>query len=176
MLARLSTLAISFAALGLVAGFSQSAAAAPLIKSQSPCTPAPIACVAFTDQGTIPIIRTVGLVAPSAGMAMVHFHGSATCEYSGADLGVVIFQSQIVDDPAATPDSRSPGGLHQGVRMLPKSGTSNGRAPFNLSSTRTFIIPKAGRTFFHFKIARVNMSPDTICGVHNATFSIVFIP
>jgi hypothetical protein len=141
MIARLSTLAIALFTLWIVVGVSQSASAATVIKTQAPCAPDPVQCETIVDQGVIPTIRKINFNAPGRGVAMVQFHGSAQCENAGASPGIVILQSQIVDDAAATPDGTGPGGLWQGVQMLPAAGLVRGRDSFNFSSTRTFVIP-----------------------------------
>jgi hypothetical protein len=174
------SLAVAFAVLSLsgLTSLAGSASAAAVIKSQTPCVPNPNYCRQFTWTGSIPTIRNYNFTAPSKGTAMVQFHGTAVCENGGgvADGGLVIFRSQIVDEPDAVPDSHGPGGLWHGARMLPQQTLASGRVTFNLASTRTFAIPAAGTKSFRFRIARVNMSTDTYCFIYNASFTVVFIP
>jgi hypothetical protein len=177
MPARQVLVALALATLSIACGFAGDASAQVLFRSQGPCTPEPVACMTFTNTGDIPRLRAFRFTAPSRGTAVVQFHGSAVCEHAGSGDGVVIFQSQILDDTTLTPDARGPGGLQHGARMLPQTaGLTHGRTTFNLASTRLFTIAAAGEKTFVFKVARVNMSANTICGVFNATFTVMFTP
>ena len=150
------------------------AALAATVLTQAPCVDAPNPwCLSFGPNGTIPVIRIIRLNADAAGKAIVTFHGSVACLNSPTGLkGEVELVSQIVTGAAANPDPAQPGGLlHTGT--LPPDG----RATFNLGSTRVFTVPGAGAFTYRSKIRRVGLSPaSAVCRVYNAVFTIEFRP
>jgi hypothetical protein len=163
----------------LLVGQSPSAMAA-MIVTQEPCANSP--CVSFNedDANPIPVIRSAGLNAPSAGTAMIRFHGSLNCFNEFLRPRVVDVVSQIVLNVADTPDPNGPGGLRHAINFArgedPFFGGLNKANTFSLRSTRVVQIAGPGPHTFHFKIARLRMDSSTSCAVYNAAFSIVFVP
>jgi len=176
-----SRLASVAAFLGLFCVFAVPAGAAPVIKSQAPCSSTTF-CLQFTNTGTIPVIRSFTFTAPSVGTAEVSFHGALVCSdvnISQRNPVVVDLVSEIVTASNATPSATMPGGLRHAVVWEPiilNVLFTGFTQSFNLASTRVVSVTSAGNKNFFFKIARLRMDPDTSCVVYNAAFSVVFIP
>ena len=87
-------------------------ASAAVIKSQATCAGASGFCLEFSGPGTtIPVIRAIAFIAPSAGTAAVSFHGSLVCSNSSVTDKVVDFGTQIVPSASAVPVVNGPGAL-----------------------------------------------------------------
>jgi hypothetical protein len=156
-------------------------AAAQAIVTQGPCVSASGYCLGFTEEDdAIPVVRSVVFNAPSAGTAMVRFHGSVVCFNQFFRPAVVDLVSQIVTKAAAVPDPNGPGGLRHAIVFTagsdPLFGGIDKADTFNLRSTRVVEIAAAGPRKFFFKIASLRMDSATSCVVYNAAFSIVFVP
>jgi len=147
-----------------------------VISSQSPCSPGGGECLTFTDSsGPIPTIRSFDFTAPSAGEALVTFHGSLYCASGFTTTNSVVdVVSQIVPGTTDAPAISGPGGLRHAIVLTASSaGTSD---TFNLASTRVVNITAPGNTTFSFKMARLRMDTGTQCYVYNAAFTVVFTP
>lgn len=122
-------------------------ASAALIRFQAPCGAANDPCLGVAFNEPLPkSIRSFSFRAPSAGRAVVTFHGSTTCFYNGTPGGgVVDIVTQIGTDPNATPTAGAPGGLRHQIRILgdpdyssdsfiPKRRPAGGRLPLPVRS------------------------------------------
>jgi hypothetical protein len=172
---KLSVIAAA-AAVSLVTAPASSAAT--IIKTQEPCVRSGTYCLSFNQNGDVPVIRRFQFTAPAAGTAVVMFHGSLYCSSSDPPFRdrMVDLVSQIVVNDAA-PSRNGPGGMRQTVML--KDTPFNTDFPhdtFNLGSTRTVQIDRAGPMIFTFKIVRVRMDQAATCLVYNAAFTVIFAP
>jgi len=142
---------------------------AATVKTQAPCVePGFDYCVSFTHTPATVLIRALHFTAPSAGTAIVTFHGSMVCSNSEDFLDLF---SQILDTNGR-PDLTGPGALRHKTRLAPApAGTT-----FNLASTRVFTIASAGSTTFRFRIFKFEMYEPTVCKAYTAVFTVQFVP
>jgi hypothetical protein len=159
------------------------AVAQPVIVTQKPCLWFPddpeVDFCAFVNGSSIVTTRSIRLRAPSAGTAVVSFHGSIACDVSGTlQDRPLILVTQIVTKPDQAPDPDGPGGLL--LRTILKNTTEHVNGAFhsfNLSSMRTLEIGAAGNRNFYFRIERQDeLGQGVGCIVYNATFTVLFVP
>jgi hypothetical protein len=157
-------------------GLSATANAAALIRFQGPCGTANDPCLTVTSVEQLPrSIRSFSFFAPSAGRALVTFHGAMTCRSGETEFTRKIdIVSQIGTNPNVTPRASDPGGLRHEVLLA--GHPDQFVATFNLASTRAFVIPSAGNQTYFFKLAPITRGAGTTCFFYNLAFSIVFIP
>jgi len=148
------------------------ASAAALIHTQAPCVGAGF-CIGFTFADAIPVIRSIILNAPSAGTAQVTFNGSMTCTI--VNNTATTLDSQIVTGSGQVANKDGPGGLQHKAFHGENDITGDSQVTFNLASTRAVSIAGAGVRRFFFKINKVAMTAG-FCTIHNAAFSVIFIP
>jgi hypothetical protein len=126
---------------------------------------------------SLPVVRALTFNAPSAGRAEVSFHGSLTCSTTNSKRAFAEFNTRIVINNSEPVANDTAGGLSQALTMDP--GNVNKRFDStNLSATRTVVLP-AGKTTFQFKMSRpsgLDFTPNTSCVVHNAAFTVHFLP
>jgi hypothetical protein len=154
------------------------AASAAVIKSQPTCAGASGFCLQFSAPGTtIPVIRSIAFIAPSAGTAAVSFHGSLVCSNNSTTDKVLDFATQIVTSASAVPVVNGAGALRLATVLKDSTEhTLNTTDTLNLASTRVFSIPGAGQKNYYFKIAALRMDASTTCLVYSATFTVQFVP
>lgn len=156
----------------LLLGLVTPALAAPIVKTQAPCSPTNGECVTFTNTDTLGVIRTFAFHAPSAGDAIVTFHGSMYCN-SDTVFRIVDFVSAIVTTPATTVTPNLPGGARQAAAF---SANGTWFENFNLASTLVSNFAAAGSRNFSFKMARQRQDDGTTCAIYNAAFTVEFLP
>lgn len=150
-----------------------------VIRAQNPCVPVVGGdhfCLTFTNADPIPVIRSFTFTAPSAGRALVTFHGALFCaNFHTTNSSVVDLASQIVTSATAVPAYEGRGGLRHRIRFVPGTPVAKSDT-FNLASTLAVSFAAAGPKTFHFKLASLRMDESTSCFVYNAAFTIVFTP
>jgi hypothetical protein len=151
------------------------------IRFQAPCPPAnpdnPEECDAVSGGGSgqTTVLRSFAFTAPRAGRALVGFHGSMFCENLVSAGRIVDLVTQIGTDPDAPPSVNDPGALRHAVTLAGVAESTATTEPFNLASTRAFIIPSAGTRTFHFKMRPLLFQPQTSCYLYNLAFTVVFV-
>jgi hypothetical protein len=148
------------------------ALAVPVVKTQAPCTSQNGPCVTFNNTDTIGVIRSIAFKAPSAGTAIVTFHGSMHCNSDGV-VRVVDLASAIVTDTSTAVTPALPSGARHAA-AFPPQGTWNEN--FNLASTVVSTFTGRGNRNFYFKLARQRQDDGTTCSIYNAVFTVEFLP
>jgi hypothetical protein len=126
---------------------------------------------------SIPVIRAFTFDAPSAGRAEVNFHGSLTCSNTYTQRAFAEFDTRIVVNNSEPIANDTAGGLSQALTMEPGNVIKRFDST-NLSATRVVALPK-GKTTFQFKMSHatgLDFTPNTSCVVHNAVFTVQFLP
>lgn len=148
------------------------AVGAPFVVTQAPCTEP---CQGFHDADPIAVTRSIAFDAPTAGRALVTFHGSMVCWNSPGHPPVVIDLASAITTRSNSPvDPEVPSGLRHAT-VVP-GDTSYHNESFNLDSQLVFNFANAGTRNFFFRIVRQRMDPGSYCDVYNAAFSIEFVP
>jgi hypothetical protein len=151
--------------------------------TQPPCNPNPtfsLACSSFTARTSPEIVRSFTFNAPSAGVALVMFHGSVYCQTLHTSRPVIVdFVSQIVTSPTVAAFAHEPGGQRHSAVLdaLGTAGTGIFAAQtFNLASTRAIPIGAAGANTVYFRMRRVAMDGVVTCKVYSPAFTVSFTP
>lgn len=154
-------------------------ALAQIMVTQKPCSTEG-ACLQFTANDEIPVIRRIRFDAPSAGSAIVSFHGSLRCGGPSTQSGSVHAAQLILESAISTrrtevvkPDN--PGGLRHASSMS-MGNSFIFETTFNLASTRLVDISAAGPQNYFFMIRRTFQEPGITCTVYNAVFTVQFVP
>jgi hypothetical protein len=163
--------------IALLAGAQALASSAPaaLIRFQAPCGTANNVCFSSSSDEPLPsTLRSFSFTAPSAGRALVTFHGSMSCSFGlTSGSAVVDVVTQIGTDPNVVPTSGDPGALRHAITIV---GTPNLTTDsFNLASTRAFAIAAGGVQTYYFKLASVRREAATACVFFNLAFSVEFV-
>ena len=148
------------------------AAVTAKIFAQQPCATSTGYCSAFTNAfaGAIFSLAFYIFKAPGKGSAAASVMGTAYCSNAGPNPAVVDFVTQVSNSDNA-PNPSGPGGLRQAGVLA-----GHGSATFNLASTRTFPINKAGNFDILLLGKELLLNAGVTCYVYDTAFTVVFIP
>ena len=135
-------------------------------------------CITIGPGDNVPFtVKSYTFVAPTAGTALVSFHGTMQCvnDASVDDTlhGIIDLTTQIVIG-AETPSFQAPGGQRHAMRLAPP-GDFDHSAAINLASARVLQLTQ-GKHTFSFKMVRNALQDQILCFVHNGNFTVVFVP
>jgi hypothetical protein len=164
---------VLFAIMGFAAACSGASAAT--IFKQGPCRHDNEFCRGLISTVTsTQNFRSFTFEAPGPGQAEVSFQGTAVCNNDANTPQQVDFLTQIALRNLDEPLINGPGGLRHVAWLFP-SGLLTEHS-FNLASTRSINVRRAGPTTVNFLVRQQAMGPDIICLFYNLTFSVVFTP
>lgn len=149
------------------------AAAAAVIRSQTPCAGLNGICIYFARNIPVQLdLRSFKFTAPSKGSAEVSFHGSMVCDGDSTPGNKVVdLATQIVNSTTAIATPQEPGGLRQALVISPITSDT-----LNLASTRVFTFNAAGSQTYYYRMRPLRIDAGVACSVYNAAFTVVFIP
>ena len=149
----------------------QSVPAATLVRTQPPCSATGGPCIDFTGATTTAVLaRSFAFDAPGRGAAQVFFNGSLFCVATSQGGANLTLEGQIVTSLSAAASAAGAGGQYYSI-TFEASGRSD---TFNMSATRVFAIPAAGRQNYYFKLTKTLMHDGARCWVYGAAFSVIF--
>jgi hypothetical protein len=161
--------AVPVFALALTSG----AGAAPVLQGKNTCNyNGNSICLYFYVQGIPFTGQSIDFKAPGPGKALVSVTGSGVCTNGNTAVGNGVFDTQIVDDPSATPTYGGAGG-NKFEFTLP---ANNGSEQFNLASQRLFGVKKAGTKHYALNFVAGAFDPYIQCNVNSIAMSVLFLP
>lgn len=170
--------ALAVIAMGIAFAFGASGASAQSDASVGPCAPQTAQGVCFGMPPAPTIIRQLQFNNVPKGSVMVVVNGSGHCENASTTADEVAdFQTQIVDNPNATPNYRQAGGLRINNR-IPRAATPgvNKIVPFSLSSSRLFTYTTDGAHNFSIKLKTIKLDAHVACYAYTLNMTAIAIP